>query len=525
MTDLKKEQLLAKSRKRKRLFLALGIILSLIIWLLTNWQITFFIMLLGFIINESYFSDHIFYSPKQDYSYNLAGQQFEAQITDNQLKIDCAAFKDFLADKTANTTILLAVKIKANLLGYLFDPYLKLVSDAEEFENHLHHNKQNSAGKQKLDQQYFEKGLNGLRIINLTGQNPCNLKIFSHFCRITAVGKLYVSNNPNLQDKRILIIAPHADDAEIAAFSVYHDNPHNTHIITISQGEIEADYYASKFKIDRQAASQIKGQLRCFDSVFAAALHKVNPANCIQLGYFCLRLQDMHANPVKAFTSLESGDNDIRLARQFNGLFADFFAKDFTDQNSRFNDASKTLKTDLKTNLAAQLPSNKDGICSWNNLIADLVFLMEQIKPQVIITPHPEFDAHPDHIYSTYALKKAVEIANYQADFYLLYANHLHHHDLLPLGKAGFGTPLPPAFSSRDTEHFYCLEVNRSKQINKTLSLLLMHDLQKTVRIKTLLRRALQILFTNRRWNYLFHDEYLRKAVRQHEIFWLRKDL
>ncbi len=57
-----------------------------------------------------------------------------------------------------------------------------------------------------------------------------------------------------------MILAPHADDAELAAFGLY-SSAENVSIITLTQGEIEADYY-QRLGLSQPQAAQLKGRLR-----------------------------------------------------------------------------------------------------------------------------------------------------------------------------------------------------------------------------------------------------------------------
>jgi len=460
--NLTKEQSSKKARTRKRLLLLITLFVLLVsayflpIWLLA-------IMLIGgFVINETYFSDHIFYQSKQDYIYNLQGDKIAAQIVAHKLR--------YKGEITPNSTIFLAVKLKANLLGYLFDPYVKIGDD----------------------KQYFEKGAGGIRFLNLTGQKPLGLVIKGYFCQIAAHTSLHICPDFALDDQKIMIIAPHADDAEIAAFGLYSSNAANVSIITLSQGEVEADFYQSKFKLNASDAAKLKGQIRSFDSVSAPIWGGVKTQNCLQLGYFCLRLSEMQQKPKQAFSSLEAQSADIRSARKFNAL---------------------------------KLPADKDGLCTWHNLVADLAACIEHFAPQIVITPHLEFDAHPDHIAATNALKEALSLTKKQPAAFLLYANHLTQHDLLPLGKQGYGTPLPPAFFERKSEHIFSFYLDKTTQINKKISLDLMSDLQNPLSFKKTMRRILQTVLTNRTWQNLREDEFMRKAVRRHENFWLQTKL
>jgi len=457
MPKLKKFQM---RKKKPKYYIWVILILSLLSGFIV-WYLPIIIGIFIWLVHEAYLSDHIFYNPCQNYCYNLTGDKFNTAIKNNQLVIEPNI------TNTLNHTVLWQITIKSSLLCCLFDPYIKLGNE----------------------RQYFEKGARGIRFVNLSGQNMQNLTIKTCFCQISQTGNLHVMANPDFTNSHIMIIAPHADDAEIAAFGLYSKHS-DVSIITISQGEVEADFYQQRFNLPQHKASRLKGLLRSFDSVSAGIWGKVKAQNCVQLGYFCSRLKDMRTNPDQSFTSLAAQIDNVKEARRFNSL---------------------------------ELPT--DGKCNWHNLIADLTYLIKHFKPDVIVSPHPEFDSHPDHIAATYAMVEAVQKSKITPKFYLLYTNHLHNHDLLPLGNQNFGNPLPPAFTKRPVEHIYSTVLDDNNKISKTLSLSLMHDLRPKVKLKLIIRRVIQMLFAKRSWNEISKDEYLRKANCTHEIFWLTKKI
>lgn len=63
-----------------------------------------------------------------------------------------------------------------------------------------------------------------------------------------------------------MILAPHADDAELAAFGLYSAHSANTSIVTLTQGEIEADHY-HRLGLTKEEAARLKGRLRAWDSL------------------------------------------------------------------------------------------------------------------------------------------------------------------------------------------------------------------------------------------------------------------
>jgi LmbE family N-acetylglucosaminyl deacetylase len=210
----------------------------------------------------------------------------------------------------------------------------------------------------------------------------------------------------------------------------------------------------------------------------------------VQLGYYCLQLADMASSAERVCPSRESGEADIRLVRGQNPL---------------------------------RLPGDADGLPTWNNLRADLAALLEHFRPDVVVTPHPQLDPHSDHIAATRALLEAIEIGSWQPQTLLLYANHLHDNDRWPMGPAGGGIALPPVLQALPADAMWSLCLSAQQQLDKAMALSMQHDLQGRQPWKKRLRRILQYLLAGRRWPATGENEFFRKAVRRHELFWVRR--
>lgn len=215
----------------------------------------------------------------------------------------------------------------------------------------------------------------------------------------------------------------------------------------------------------------------------------VPPEHCVQLGYFCLQLAAMQAAPNQAVASREADLSDTRLFRQLNP---------FT------------------------LPGDIDGVPSWNNLLADLREVLLRARPDVIVLPHPTLDPHPDHICAQQAVLEVLNGLDWQPTL-LGYANHLHDNDRWPMGDAGHGIALPPAFDASVPMQPGCLSLSIEQQRDKAMALGMMHDLQPPAPFKRRLRRAIQRLLAGRKSSVYGENEFFRKAVRRQELFWLLK--
>jgi LmbE family N-acetylglucosaminyl deacetylase len=459
----RKQALLKRHRRNKRIAMLIALLLLIGIGVFVAWWWLPLLLVLGWVIHEAWFADHLFYMPGDDYQYDFPAQ---TQVLDG--RIENGRIRLVGAIEPADTLIL-QVRLKSAWLGRWIDPYV-LVGD---------------------DRQDFERGVNGLRYLNLSGQGEFlrkgELQLRGRFCQLDAAVTLYAMSNPDYAAQRLMIIAPHADDAELAAFGLY-SRAQEVSIVTLTQGEIEAENYQS-LGLNKDAGARLKGRLRAWDSLAVPLWGGVPQSQCLQLGYYCLQLPAMQAEPEQAFGSRESGESDIRSVRQHNAL---------------------------------RLPADADGQPTWHNLLADLVAALEHYRPQVLITPHPELDPHSDHVASTAALLQAVQLSSHKPQTLLLYANHLHDNDRWPMGPAGFGIALPPAIEALPVDQMWSPLLDAEQQLNKAMALAMQHDLQGALSFKRRLRRWIQRLLAGRRWPQTGEDEFFRKAVRRHELFWVR---
>lgn len=464
----RKQQLLKKHRKQKRLSLLAILLVTLLFSVIVAWYLLPLALLVVWLIHEAWFADHIFYSPQQDYHYQFPTDcwQYPVKLDKNTLQIADSA----LAELNENSTLFLALGVSSKFTGYLFDPQVTIGSDV----------------------QVFERGCKGKRYLNLTGQLAQlqqGLKLSAKHCNLSESATLYAFEAPPLEHQRLMIIAPHADDAELAAFGLYSQQA-QTSIITVTQGEIEAENYQQQFGLSLAQAAQLKGRLRTWDSLAIPLWGGVKQENCVQLGYYCMQLPKMLEHRQQSFASLQSNESDIRTVRQYNPI---------------------------------GLPSDHNGLPSGENLIKDLAACIKHYQPQVVLLPHPEIDPHPDHIACYQAFTEAMASVQHNISTLLLYANHLHDNDRWPMGNAYTGVALPPVFEPIKTDALFSFCLTNAVQIDKAAALLMQHDLQSKLSLKRRIRRFIQHYLTGRRWPPSGDNEYLRKAVRKHELFWVRK--
>ena len=464
----RKQQLLKRHRRNKRIALLIGVLVLVATGVLVAWWLPLILAVLLWAAHEAWFADHLFYSPKDSYEYAFpaGSEQPGLRLEAGRLLLD--------APLAAEETLIVGIELKSTWLGRFFDPAVDL------------------SGLASPDRQAFERGVAGRRYLNLTGAAEAlaagKLELRGRFCRIKGQPTLWRFRQPDYRQQRVMVIAPHADDAELAAFSLY-SQATESWIVTLTAGEIEAEHY-QHMGLPKAEAARLKGRLRAWDSVAVPRWAGVPEAQCVQLGYFCMQLQAMQVAPDQPQASREADLADTRLFRQFNGF---------------------------------ALPGDADGAPTWHNLIADLRALLLKARPQVIVLPTPLLDPHADHICAHAAVLEALQGLAWQPDTLLGYANHLHDNDRWPMGDSGAGVALPPRFDGA-VELVPCsFALALSQQQDKAMALGMMHDLQPPAPFKRRVRRWLQQLLAGRRPSPYGENEFFRKAVRRHELLWVLK--
>ena len=463
----RKQQLLKRHRRNKRIGLLIALALLISLGVLVAWWLPLIVAVLAWVAHEAWFADHLFYSPRDDYqcSFPPYTPQPKIRLDGERLLLDDGVM---LAD---DTTLILALRVKSGWLGRFLDPAVELL------------------GGDNPDRQVFERGVNGVRYLNLSGQAQAlsagQLRVRGRHCQVHGEPLLWSIEQPDYRRQRVMVIAPHADDAELAAYGLY-SQADETWVVTLTAGEIEAEHY-QQMGLSSVEASRLKGRLRAWDSIAVPRWAGVPAAHCVQLGYFCLQLPAMQAAPNQPMPSREAGLDDIRGFRQLNPF---------------------------------ALPGDQDGRPTWNNLLADLREVLLKARPQVIVLPHPSLDPHPDHICAQQAVLEALNGLEWQPTTLLGYANHLHDNDRWPMGDSGAGIALPPVFDPAQVLQPYCLALSPQQQIDKAMALGMMHDLQPRAPFKRRLRRCLQRWLAGRRGSPYGENEFFRKAVRRHELFW-----
>ncbi|WP_300373784.1 PIG-L family deacetylase [Methyloprofundus sp.] len=359
--------------------------------------------------------------------------------------------------------------VESNLAGYFAEPFVEVINE-------------NSRSVLTL-----ERGVSGERYINLAPiqkEGIINVQLIGHHVTIKdQQAKVILFNTPELaKPVKLIVISPHPDDAEIAAFNLYAQ--HDSVIVTITAGEAGAHTYDEIYP-EKKQHYQAKGKIRVWNSITTPLLAGVSPEKSINLGYFDGTLMQMFQHKVVAVNSQYSGIQDVNYFR--------------------------------KQNISTLTPETS-GKATWTALVSDLEKIIIKFQPKFIITPYPAIDAHPDHKLSTIAVIEAIKLAQLMDGKLLLYTNHLTYNDYYPYGQQGGLVPPPPDFNqSLYFDSIYSFHSETPKE--KIFALDSMNDLRLDTRWLTV-SGAFKVFANTLFSQLLLKDKtYFRKAVRENEIF------
>jgi LmbE family N-acetylglucosaminyl deacetylase len=296
-------------------------------------------------------------------------------------------------------------------------------------------------------EQYLDPGAHGLRWLNLTGLHGClgagaTGELEGHGVALDAgPARLRTFANHLDLEQSVLVLAPHPDDAEIAAFGLYAGS--NATIVTVTAGNAGDSNYSAQFE-EPAAQYLFKGYARAVDSVTVPWQGGIPPERCFNLGYFDARLKLMRGRPQDALAEMYGPNQDVAPYRRAN--------------------VSRLLPNGSRTN-------------TWAHLVEDLAQVFHKVRPAVIVMPHPFLDTHNDHQFVAVAAVEALERWKQPATF-LLYTNHAFH-NLYPFGPAGTVASLPPwPGVDLPVQGVYAHPLSPDLQRRKLFALESMHDLR-----------------------------------------------
>ena len=396
------------------------------------------------------------YDQREDYIYDLE-QHFikDIDLTTKNLNIQ---------DKDNYDTLFLKIIISSRFISYILKPYIK-IGDIKHF---------------------FEYGAKGVRYINISHIKE-NSKIKTNIRLASKTSKLYgFKNNINLDKENILILSPHADDAEIASFGLY-SKAKNVTIVTLTAGESGVCNYCNLYKNNHEKSALRKAKLRTFDALTTPLLGGVEFCHTLTLGYFSSTLKQMAQNPTKEFYS------KIKTLKN-------------TDDFRKVSHAN--IKLDIKVKP------------TYQSLLKDIHEIINQLKPTIIITPHPQIDSHSDHQQTTITLLQILKEQKHHSKI-LLYTNHLNISELYPIGNIHSAITLPPNKNGFDFDSIYSFYLDNETQINKFFALETIHDLKDST-IQTSLKSSFKHFKKMLMRKVTSKDKsYFRRSIRSNELFFI----
>jgi LmbE family N-acetylglucosaminyl deacetylase len=320
-------------------------------------------------------------------------------------------------------TALLRLHVEATLTGHWRDPFIEL------------------SGGQR---QYFERGVAGHRYLDVSplfhdGERPAHVGLHGRGLRWRRDASLEVFAAP--AGESVMVLAPHPDDAEIAAFGLYAGRP--SWVVTVTAGDIGADLPALVPPADKGRWNAL---LRVGDSLTIPQLGQVPPERCVNLAYPDGALAGMYEETTRPF-KLACEDSLPRSALR-------------------------------SRNHAPEMQTCEPG-CTWNDLLADLRVLLARAQPALVACPHPCLDIHPDHVFTAVALAQVLrDLA--KPPGVLLYLVHGRGVPCHPLGPAESCVGPPPWHDRRwVAESLYSHPLPPQLRVAKYFAVEAMHDVRR----------------------------------------------
>ena len=338
------------------------------------------------------------------------------------------------------------------------------------------------------DRQYFAPGDAGERWLNVSA-----LRGVAAGTRITlrAEGLVFsdaaatlrtFDTNPDLA-KSILVLAPHPDDAEIAAFGLYAQR--KATVVTVTAGNAGAATYEAVFD-DLAEHYLFKGRMRVIDSITVPWHGGIPPERAFNMGYFDARLAEMYVKRDAVIPEMYRANSDINVYR--------------------------------RDNIGDLLP-RRTRDSKWSHLVDDMVTLLKKVKPAIIAVPHPQLDTHRDHQFTTVALSEALSRWNRPVTLFL-YTNHADR-NRYPYGPAGTLMSLPPPPTDVRIDRLYSLPLPPALQRLKLFALESMRDLRLSPTRQYQLAREENRALAPEKPGPPPDITYLRRGPRSNELFYV----
>lgn len=411
------------------------------------------------------------YDVAEDYRYTFASDAAE------KLAVQVAAGGITIPELPGGwDTAVLALRIESTIAGHWFEPEIRIETDST---SRVH---------------TFERGSAGLRylVLDPDAARPGAVRLTGRHVRWREQdADLLLFSTPEIASAKLLVIAPHPDDAEIAAFGLY--SAKDSHVATVSAGNYVDGRYAS-LAADLSEQERLRGRARAWDSLVVPTWGGVDPRHAVNFGY---------------------SNGSIR--ELYEGRHG---PAGFADEPSR-------NPNDYRSGAVAGMLGGRRAESSWRSLVDDLKAVIESVRPGVIAAPHPLLDAAADHQFTTIALLEALAAAGDDSTVLLLYTNHHVLSEYYPFGPSGTAVTLPPWFDGNSIFFgVYSHPLDEPAQMNKLFALEAMHDLRAAPRLLYGGPTPRFIAQVTAAVNGIVRDplgtySYYRRSVRANEIFFV----
>lgn len=429
------------------------------------------VLALGLVVLETIRRHALYwYEVDQDYVYRFHEEPGRLLAVD----VSQAGFT-FPSTEVPWDTAVIELEISSTPGGYWFEPCIDIAVDAQ------------------IGKQCFERGAEGTRYLLLSGERlqPGSVVVLrGRYVRWQSQSaELRLFDNDGAQRDPVLVLAPHPDDAEIAAFGLYSSRP--SFVVTMTAGNYVDGLY-SGLQVSESAQDTLRGDVRTWDSLVIPLWGGVSTERTVNLGYLTYSLKELHDSAARA---AEQGRADGEMIGRYR------------------QGAVQTLLAGRGT----------EG--DWRSVVADVATVVTTVRPRVIVAPHPMLDAHTDHQYTTIALLQALSEIDDNRATLLLYTNHHPQSESYPYGPSDADVTLPPSFDgTMPVAGIYSFTLGPDVQLRKLFALEAMHDLRMApLRLTggpmTVLADRTRQAFELIRRDPFGDYSYYRRAVRPNEIF------
>jgi LmbE family N-acetylglucosaminyl deacetylase len=414
--------------------------------------------------------DLYWYDVSRDYEYQFA----KTQVASVPVELSDDGFV-FPATTVPWDTAVLRMQVRSSWTARWFEPSITIESGHTSMW------------------QFFERGAAGVRYLmlppSIAGGETVRLR-GNRLDWTSQAAEVLLWDNALPAAPTVLVLAPHPDDAEIAAFGVY--GAHRSFVATVTAGNYVGNGY-DHLAADDEAEDLLRARVRTWDSLAVPALGGVPPDRVVNLGYSGLSLERLYT---ERGTARGTAAGALPLGRFRQGA-------------------------------VRQLLGDRPAAATWESLVEDLVTLVDAARPDVVVAPHPVLDESSDHQFTTIALLEALERNPADRTILFLYTNHHILAEYYPFGPSDSHVTLPPWFDGDfPFGSVYSFDVTAERQIDKLFALEAHHDLRAAPRR---LLGAPADRFVLRFWRAvrdLVRDpvadySYFRRAVRPNELFFV----